>query len=386
MRLPDYDRSILSVVASILKHYGLTAAYPTLPELDAQLATDPAHVVLILLDGLGKTVLERHLPEDAYLRRHAAATVTSVFPSTTAAAVTSYTCGLSPKEHGWLGWYVYMKEYASDVKTFLRSSYYTGQALGGPHPAYSLMPYESILARLRREAAGLMTHSIDPPYDNTGRGAEGCWQATDFAQLCHHVKRICARPERSFTFAYWPQPDAVMHDFGTDSPEARAAYKDLDRAIEALRGKLPDALLVICSDHGLMDAREWIDLSQDAALAETLVMPPMLESRAAAFYVKAHRRADFERRFAARYGDRFLLLPREKVYETGIFGRGAPHAKFDDFIGDYIAAATGESVFAWSLPGKEHPRMKGYHAGLTEAEMDVAVILDRTEQKTEFQR
>ena len=32
--------------------------------------------------------------------------------------------------------------------------------------------------------------------DNTGRGAEGCWQATDFAQLCHHVKRICARPER----------------------------------------------------------------------------------------------------------------------------------------------------------------------------------------------
>ena len=108
-------------------------------------------------------------------------------------------------------------------------------------------------------------------------------------------------------------------------------------------------------------------------------MPPMLESRAPAFYVKAHRRADFASIFQERYGAEFLLLPREEVYESRIFGCGAPHRKFDDFIGDFIACATADSVFAWSLPGRGFTRMKGYHAGLTEAEMNVAVILDRTE-------
>ena len=383
MVFPDYDRSILSIVASVLNHYGLRAGYPTLPELDERLSTAPAHVVLMILDGLGKTVLERNLSEGAYLRRKAAATVTSVFPSTTAAAVTSYTNGLSPLEHGWLGWYLYMKEYASDVKTFLRSSYYTEQSLGGPHPAYHLMPYETILTRIRKGGSGARTYSIYPPYDsNTDRGAEIGLHAGDFEQLCGHLRRICRQRERSFTFAYWPEPDATMHDHGTDAPEAKQAYRDLSQALDSLSGKLDDTLLIVASDHGRMDAREWIDLSQDAALLETLVMPPMLESRASAFYVKAHRRADFEAIFREKYGEKFLLLSREEVYSSGIFGRGKPHKKFDDFIGDYVACATADSVFAYSLPGKAHYKMTGYHAGLTEAEMNVAVILDRTEKRT----
>lgn len=383
MRFPDYDRSILSVTASLLAHYGVPSAYPPLPELDALLADRPRHVVLLILDGLGETVLREHLPEGAYLRRHAAATVTSVYPSTTAAAVTSYTSGLSPLEHGWLGWYLYMKEYATDVKTFLRSSYYAEQPVAGPHPAYSLMPYETILTKIRRCAPGVRTHSIYPPYGaNTDRGAEFSWTAGDFAQLCARLGRISAQGGESFTFAYWPQPDSTMHDFGVASPQARGEYRELNRALEALRARLDDTLLVISSDHGLMDAAEWIDLSRDEELLEALVMPPMLESRAAAFYVKAHRRAGFGRAFREKYADRFLLLPREEVYSSGIFGRGTPQRKFDDFIGDYIACATGASVFAYSLPGREHPRMKGYHAGLTDAEMNVAVILDRTEHHT----
>ena len=380
MRLPDHDRSILSTMTSLLRHYGAASAYPPLPELDAQLATRPKHVFFLALDGLGDVELRRALPEDAYLRRNVAARVTSVFPSTTAAAMTSYTSGLSPMEHGWLGWYLYMKEYAADVKTFLRSTYYTNQTVGGPYPANHLMPYETVLTQIRRAAPGVTTYTVYPPYEsNTDRGANISLHAADFPQLCAHLRKIAANPGPTFAFAYWPQPDAAMHDSGVGSPEALAQYRSLDSALAALRRSLPDSLLVITSDHGLMNATNWIDVAQDEALLETLVMPPMLESRATAFYVKAHRRADFERVFRERYADQFLLLSREEVYASGIFGRGIPHRKFDDYIGDYIACATAGSVFAYSLPGREHARMVGYHAGLTEAEMDVAVILDRTE-------
>ena len=382
MILPNYDRSILSTVASLLGHYGAPSAYPTLPELDAALAERPKHVFLLVLDGLGDVVLRENLPEDAYLPRHVAARVTSVFPSTTAAALTAYASALSPQEHGWLGWYVYMKEYATDVKTFMRSTYFSGQPVAGPHPGYTLMPYESLPAKIRRADPRVRTHIVFPPFESgADSDADFTWHVTDFDQLCARLRRIADSEEETFAFAYWTQPDATMHDHGVHSPEAVQTYRDLDRALEALRDRLPDSLLVITSDHGLMDPVEWIDLSGDTALLETMVMPPMLESRAAAFYVKAHRRADFERLFREKYADRFLLLSREEVYASGIFGRGAPHRKFDDFIGDYVACATGKSVFAYSLPGREHDRMVDYHAGLTEAEMNVAVILDRTEPK-----
>ena len=102
MIFPNYDRSILSITSSVLAHYGVKSAYPTLPELDKALE-GKKKVLWLIADGLGSEVLRRTLPETASLRRHAKATVTSVFPPTTTAAITAYYSGKSPMEHGWLG-------------------------------------------------------------------------------------------------------------------------------------------------------------------------------------------------------------------------------------------------------------------------------------------
>lgn len=378
MIFPDYDRSILSIISSIMQHYGAKCAYPTLPEIDAHLKTLPRHVMLVVLDGLGDVELSKALPENAYLRRNIAARVTSVFPSTTTAATTAYASGLSPLEHGWLGWMLYMKEYATDVVTFMQNTHHTHKPVDGPYPAALLMPYETVLEKIRAVNADVRLHEVSP--FPSGKGAHATWHVSDFSQFCTYLKRIAADGGASFTYAYWPQPDSAMHDFGVGSPEALAQYREVNRLLEMTREKLPDTLLIIASDHGLVNASERIDLAKDAELMETLVMPFMMESRAPAFYVKAHRRADFERIFREKYGSDFLLMSREEVYASGIFGRGTPHPKFDDYIGDYIACATGSKVFEYSLPGRKAHVMTGYHAGLTEAEMHVAVILDRTEQ------
>ena len=112
MILPDYDNSVLSTVASILKRYGGESRYPRIPELDALMRPAPKHVVMLLLDGMGQLALDAHLPEDSFLRRNLLRTVTAVFPSTTAASTTAYYAAQSPNEHGWLGWSLYFKECA----------------------------------------------------------------------------------------------------------------------------------------------------------------------------------------------------------------------------------------------------------------------------------
>jgi len=64
-------------------------------------------VVLMAFDGMGVDILEKHLPRESFLRENMIRYVTSVFPSTTTAAMTAYYSGLSPNEHGWLGWSLY---------------------------------------------------------------------------------------------------------------------------------------------------------------------------------------------------------------------------------------------------------------------------------------
>ena len=56
MIFPNYNRSILSTTASILRHFGVNSLYPTLPEVDAALATGPKHVALVLADLAARSV------------------------------------------------------------------------------------------------------------------------------------------------------------------------------------------------------------------------------------------------------------------------------------------------------------------------------------------
>ena len=376
MIYPNYDRSILSTTASILRHFGVNSLYPTLPEVDAALATGPKHVALVLADGAGAGPLAKHLPQDAYLRRMQAATVTSVFPSTTTAAITTYYAGKSPLEHGWLGWSLYFKEYATDAVTFLRKTFYTGREIDGPSPAMSLMPYESVFEQIRRTHPEVKTCTqyAFPTYAE--HGAEVNLRISTLHQLCENIRRITREPRRTFSISYWAEPDASMHQYGVASAQAGAQLRLLNQELEALSRQLKDTLLIVTADHGLIDG-QFAEITEYPDITECLWMPPMVEMRAAAFYVKPYRYRQFESAFREHFGADFLLLSRDEVLEKGLLGRGLPHGKLDDFLGDYLACATGSLCLKYSLPGQQKSPIAAVHAGLTEDEMLVPVLLHR---------
>lgn len=375
---PDYDRSILSVTSACLRHYGAHAPYPPLPELSALLDTGPQNVMLLILDGMGKYPLARALGPDSFLRGSAIADVTSIFPPTTAAATTSYYCGLSAYESGWLGWHLHMKEYASDIIAFLQKTYYTEKTVDGPHPAATLMPYQSVFEKIRESSKDVVLRTIYAFDSYSEKGADEKLRAHTFEEGCRHLANIAGAGEKSFTIFYWNQPDAAMHDCGVGSPEAVAQFRMIDAQLSSLSRKLQDTLLIMTSDHGLINTTSAVDIAKIPEILETLVLPPSIEPRASAFYVKPHKKEAFERAFQKHCGHDFLLLSREEVYKSALFGRGNPHPKFDDYIGDYVACATGARFFAFSLPGQApFNSLKGQHAGLTEDEMLVTVCAKR---------
>ena len=71
IKFPDYDRSILSIASSVLNCFGVTdCKHKTLPELDELLNKNYKNVIVMLFDGMGTSVLEKHLKEDDFLRQH----------------------------------------------------------------------------------------------------------------------------------------------------------------------------------------------------------------------------------------------------------------------------------------------------------------------------
>lgn len=106
---PDYSRSIISVISSIMNYYRAPYEYPTVPVLDKHLSNFYKNIVLIVLDGMGHDMLEHDLPSNSFLRSSCVSKLSSVFPSTTASAMTSFYTGVSPNEHAWLGWSLFFK-------------------------------------------------------------------------------------------------------------------------------------------------------------------------------------------------------------------------------------------------------------------------------------
>ena len=115
---PDYNNSILNLYCSILNHFGAKSHHSTLSCADQILCKNYKNVVVILLDGLGINILEKHLKPNDFLRKHFLCEYSSVFPPTTTASTTTIMSGLSPIEHGWLGWDVYFEQEDKIVTCF----------------------------------------------------------------------------------------------------------------------------------------------------------------------------------------------------------------------------------------------------------------------------
>ena len=365
---PDYENSILSAASSLLHHYGVETPHSGLAVVDQALCLPSKNKIMIILDGLGSEFLRRMLPPDCFLRRHYQSDLSSVYPCTTTAATTSLLSGLSPAEHGWIGWSCWFKEFGRIVDLFLDRDSLNGTPIE-PSPAQSLLPFADLIARIER--AGPITvqcHKVLPPYADNGVGS--------FLQFAARIKEFCQLPGEQLIVAYWYEPDTLMHKYGPYHEEVRRDVLAMDEILSQLQDELDSTLMMITSDHGQVEIKREVFIDDYPDLMDCLLIPPSMEVRAASLFVKPSQSERFEALFQDLLGDCFLLMPREEVFASGLLGSGIPHRKIDDFVGDYLACATGQTILRYrSLFNRPRTPFKGHHAGLCVEEMMVPLIV-----------
>lgn len=366
IKYPDYDNCIAGIPNSVLKSMGLEPGRRTLELLDRYLeGRSYENVVVILLDGMGKNIMDANLSKDGFFSSHLAGTFSSTFPPTTVAATTSIQNGMEPCGHGWLGWDCYYPQIDKNVTVFLNTETGTDEQAEDYNVAWRYCGYESAVDRLLK--AGVQAYNAMPflePFPDT------------FEKICDRIAGLCEKPGQKYIYSYWREPDHLMHEkgcFGRDAKELlgrlEAQVKELCERISASKA---DTLVIVTADHGHIDTKG-VALVDYPRICECLTRLPSIEPRALNFFIKAGMEEQFVSEFNRKFSDSFLLFTKAEVLEKKFFGRGTESPAFRDMLGDYLAVATGDLCIYNTR--EEADFFIGAHAGLTEDEMTIPLIL-----------
>ena len=379
-QLPDYDNCLVNLANSVLKRFGCRTMHDTLPLADRYLYGGHRNVVVLILDAMGVSIMEKHLDKDGFFRSHTVGQYHSVYPPTTVAATTSVMSGLYPNEHGWLGWDVYYPQVDKNVVVFRNLEQHTEKAGAVPgsdgwdvgslneqlpaaeyNVAYRYTPYTSVIDMIN--GAGRTAYYSMPFMPPFPQNEDAVFD---------RIRELCREPGEKYIYAYWNEPDSTMHRTGTTSADTHEVITTLEKKAEALAAGLEDTLLIITADHGHMDSKNLCILDYPEVL-ECLERMPYIEPRTLGLFVKDEYKDVFPEIFSRTFGDAFVLLTHDEVLSSKLFGTGKDRDGLDGMIGDFVAVAVSDvSVFVTHIEAQEMP---GGHAGLTPEEYIIPLIV-----------
>ena len=375
--MPNYDHSILNTISSILKYYNVDTKYNSLESLDNRLSKGYRNVVLLILDGMGEHILNKLAP-NGFFTDNRIDCVTSVFPSTTTAALTTYYAGKPPYETGWIAWSQYFKEYGRALDMLSHKESYFREELKDPliNVFDTSVKYTPIFEQIENVNPNIKAYEVMPKYSD--RRAKRTLVADNIDEAIENIELLCECPGEKFIMAYCDKPDGLLHKFGAYSDEAKEFILYSEQKVEEMCKSFgEDTIVIVSADHGHRDIEKSYTLLDYPEIMECLIMPVSLESRTTAFWVKENMRKEFEDRFKAIFSeDEFMLLTKEEFLDKHFLGYGEKHPKVDDFLGNYIAISVGTSIIkieTYLVEGK--PLKASTHCGLTKEEMEVPVIV-----------
>jgi hypothetical protein len=379
--IPDYrDGSIVNLVASIQLRFGSRPAYGPLKILPQE-SLKSRNVVLMVVDGLGHRFLES-FGRDSFMWRHNIGPITSVFPSTTASAVTSFLTGVAPQQHAVTGWYMYLKEMGVVATTLLMEPRYGGSTFTNIRPE-DIFHQRSIFGDLNVLSYSVTTRQIGKSGYNGLMAANSKFvYYRDMAGMFGAVRKLVKSKGKKFIHAYWPEHDKLHHHHSSRDRRVLNHLRQLDRRFElfirSIRGT--DTTVILTADHGLIDIPKGrtIRVKDHPKFAECLTLPICGEPRLCYCYVRPSKARQFESYVRREFKNCCSLYKSDYLIKKGYFGLGKPHSSLFDRVGDYILVPKKDYCFLDTLLGEDRSIHKGRHGGTSDDEMLVPLVVVKT--------
>jgi hypothetical protein len=338
---------------------------------------------MIVIDGLGYNYLVEH-GAGSTLHSHLSARMTSVFPSTTASAITTTFTGLAPAEHGLTGWFTWFPEVQATAAPLPFKPRGAGPSLEdrgigttalyrGPS-MFDAMDADTFVVSFRP--------IVDSNYNRYFCGRASRLAYDDLAGFVTQTENaVKSGTGRKFIYAYYPEFDTSAHRHGVAGQETANVFAAVDAAFAELLKRLSgtDTAVILTADHGFIDcpAEYALDLDACPDLAALLARPLTGERRVAFCHVTPGKQQAFSDIATQWLGEKADVLPGRMPLEEGWFGRGDFHPNISERAGDFVLMMRDRYTVKDWLPGEPRHLHIGNHGGMSADEMFIPLVIAR---------
>ena len=404
VRADDCRSNLSNVPGTMLSSFGVNPGRPVLPNdaLGGAETSGVENVSLLLCDGFGYNEWKRQSGKGcvgAISRTGSVRPITTVFPSTTAAATASVSTGLTPQEHGLPEWFVYMEELGEVVMPlpFARPGDPRRATLKGLLDPRVIFDGRTIFQRLKKN--GVRCTSITnrslarTTYTIVSRAGSYPVAYSAASDMATSLRRLVERSRgRNMFYAYWDHVDTLEHIYGPNTDESYVEASVISHALyEGLLSKLDRAaakrtMIIVTADHGqiAIAPEKTLYMNRWGRLTDALqrspsgkVIPPWGSARDVYMWVKEDRLDDTKAYLERRLKGVASVLRTEDAIGEGLFGINKPSRKFRRRIGNLMILPHGTKTVWFRYRKGESLEMRGHHGGLHHDEMTIPLAAAR---------
>ncbi|MGA7149252.1 MAG: nucleotide pyrophosphatase/phosphodiesterase family protein [Microbacterium sp.] len=326
--------------------------------------------IVFVIDGLGAANLSGRAGHARFLAQAGGKkdVARTVFPSTTASALSSLLTGTLPGEHGIVG--------------------YRARVPGTDEVINQLRGWDTDGLPLEWQRATPLTAAGDRPYfvvskrEYMGTGFTAATQAgaefvpaDDLTERVLTAARLAAEHHGSLTYLYAPELDSIGHRRGWQSDEWIATLERVDAAARTLAGAIAAGTgVIVTADHGMVDVprHKHILLGEGDELLDGVRLiggePRMLH-----LYTEAGAEERVLQTWRAAEESRSWVVSRDDLIASGLMGAVAEPVR--ERIGDVVVATrSGVVYYDDRLSDKGPQNMVGQHGSLTPEERIVPLL------------
>lgn len=397
---PFYEGYCFSNIPStILKFFGLKTKRTA---LSSEICYEKIEIegttklILFIIDGFGfNQWLHYHKKHEffkKFTQRGVISPITTVFPSTTANAITSVNTGLTPQEHGLPEWFVYFREIDMIINTVhfrpLGSKRQDELLEMGVNPNI-LYEGNTLYQTLKKEGIKTFTFINESnaysAYSKLIFKGSTIIPAINISDLIVKLRKHLEKERGStYCYVYLGSLDSIEHEYGPHTDEYYAELSSISfllerELVEKIDKKTAkESLLIITADHGQLNVnpKETIYLNRYEKLVEKFqksperkVILPTGSPRDVFLHVKPDKVHEIRGFLSQKLGEQAEIMETEEAIEKGLFGTGKPKDEFFDRVGNLLILPHKNHTIWYEHPKGRKFDLLGHHGGLNKEEM-----------------
>ena len=353
----------------------------------------PDKVVLVFIDSFGwQFWLDYHARFRAtrlVVDKGTLTPVSALFPTTTAASVSTMNLGVLPSRHALYEWNIYIPAYGEVIQSlaFTPLGRHSNDAClrKGYDPTKLLAVHETVHQRLARAGVRSLQFAhrsyATSAYNRVASaGAEIVRHSTPAEGLVQLKEALAGMTGEAWLYFYWGAVDAVAHVHGPGSTyhaaEIASFWHTFDEIFQDVAS--PDTLYLFTADHGHVyaDAQRTLYLNERFPglrgwLATSHTNNPIYPNgspRDVFLHVRPECREQVLALLTRELSDLALVMAMETALAEGLFGPEPACTELRHRLGDVLILPYLGNFIWWREPGLMQNDFYGHHGGLTREE------------------